>query len=118
MVINVDKKQLILFGIGLILITILVSALFRRADTFTVPDNSYKHKIDSLNIELTHIRNKQTILGSQIKRYRDSINISNQRIDSLSEELTSTQKYYGKKIKDITSYSHSELSDFFTNRYK
>jgi peptidoglycan hydrolase CwlO-like protein len=118
MVINIDKKQLIFFGIGLILITILVSILINRVDTSVSSYDPYQQKIDSLNIELSHIRTKQTILDSQIKSYKDNIDISNQKIDSLSKELTSTQKYYGKKIKDITSYSHSELSDFFTNRYK
>lgn len=113
----VDKKQLILFGIGLILITILVSVLFRRTDTSYV-DSTYQRKIDSLNIELKYIRDRQTILGSQIKRYRDSIAVSNQRIDSLGKELISTREYYGKKIKDIGKYNANELSDFFSKRYK
>jgi peptidoglycan hydrolase CwlO-like protein len=118
MVINIDKKQLILFGIGLILIIVLVSILVNRVDTPTSPYDPYQQKIDSLNIELSHIRDRQNILSSQIMRYKDSINISNQKIDSLSKELTSTQIYYGKKIKDLSGYSSAELYKFFTERYK
>ena len=118
MVINIDKKQLILFGVGLILITALVSILINRVDTSVSSIDPYQQKIDSLNIELKYIRDRQTILGSQIKRYKDSINISNQRIDSLGKELISTRTYYGKKIKDLSGYNSAELSKFLTERYQ
>jgi peptidoglycan hydrolase CwlO-like protein len=118
MVINIDKKQLILFAIGLILITVIVSILASRVDTSVSSVDPYQQKIDSLNIELKNIRNRQDILSSQIRRYKDSVNISNARIDSLGKELTSTQIYYGKKIKDLSGYSSAELYKFLTERYK
>jgi hypothetical protein len=45
-------KHLIIFGIGLILITILVFTLSLKVNTFTSSPDPYKGKIDSLNIEL------------------------------------------------------------------
>ena len=116
-VITFSKKQLVLFGIGIIMIIIIVSALSTRVDT-PISYDPYRSRIDSLNIELKYIKNRQNILGSQIKRYRDSIDVSNNRIDSLGKELIKTRIYYGKKIKDIGSYTPSELSNFFAIRYK
>jgi hypothetical protein len=116
-VITFSKKQLILFGIGIIIIIIMVSALSTRVDT-PISYDPYRSKIDSLNIELKYIKDRQNILGSQIKRYKDSIDVSNNKIDSLGKELIKTRIYYGKKIKDIGGYTPSELSNFFSNRYK
>jgi peptidoglycan hydrolase CwlO-like protein len=113
----INKKNIILFGIGLIIITILVSILMNRIGTHVYINDPYKQKIDSLNIELKYIRNRQEIFNNQIRRYKDSIDLSNQRIDSLGKELKSTQKYYGKKIKDLSGYSSAELYKFFTERY-
>jgi peptidoglycan hydrolase CwlO-like protein len=112
----IKTKHLIIFGIGLIILTILVSILTNRIGTSYIND-PYKYKIDSLNIELNHIKNRQNILNTQIQKYRDSIDLSNQRIDSLGRELKSTQKYYGKKIKDLSGYSSAELHKFLTERY-
>ena len=74
-VITFSKKQLILFGIGIIIIIIMVSALSTRVDT-PISYDPYGSKIDSLNIELKYIKDRQNILGSQIKRYKDSIDVS------------------------------------------
>jgi len=116
-VLTFNKKQLILFGIGIIMIIIIVSTLSTRVDT-PISYDSYKSEIDSLNTKLKNIKDRQNILDNQIKTYKDSINISNNRIDSLGKELIKTRIYYGKKIKDIGIYTPSELSNFFTIRYK
>jgi hypothetical protein len=116
-VITFNKKQLVLFGIGIILMVIIVSALSTRVDT-PISYDPYRSKIDSLNIELKYIKNRQNILNSQIRRYKDSIDVSNNRIDSLGKELIKTRVYYGKKIKSIGNYTPSELSNFLTVRYK
>jgi len=116
-VIEINKTNAILIGVGLIIIVILVSILTTRMDTLYKPD-PYKSKIDSLNIELKHIRANQITLDNKIKSYKDSILKFNFKIDSLSNELTETRNYYGKKIKDITRWNYTELNQFFTNRYK
>jgi predicted nucleic acid-binding Zn-ribbon protein len=99
------------------IILLMLWLLFKPSNIDLSKYDKHNQQIDSLNIELKHIRNKQDILGSQIRRYKDSIDVSNARIDSLSKELTSTRIYYGKKIKDISSYTSSELYKFFTERY-
>jgi methyl coenzyme M reductase subunit C-like uncharacterized protein (methanogenesis marker protein 7) len=116
-VITFSKKQLILFGIGIIIMMVIVSTLSTRVDT-PISYDPYRSKIDSLNIELKYIKYRQNILDVQIKKYKDSIDISNDKIDSLGKELIKTRIYYGKKIKDIGNYTPSELSNFFTTRYK
>jgi predicted nucleic acid-binding Zn-ribbon protein len=88
-----------------------------RIGTPVYINDPYKQKIDSLNIELKYIKDRQEVFNNQIRRYKDSISLSNQRIDSLGKELKSTQKYYGKKIKDLSGYSSAELYKFFTERY-
>jgi hypothetical protein len=54
----VNKKNIILFVIGLIIITIVVSILMNRIGTPVYINDPYKQKIDSLNIELKYIKNK------------------------------------------------------------
>jgi predicted nucleic acid-binding Zn-ribbon protein len=99
------------------IILLMLWLLFKPSNIDLSKYDRYNQQIDSLNIELKYIRNKQDILGSQIRRYKDSIDVSNARIDSLSKELTSTRIYYGKKIKDISNYTSPELYKFFTERY-
>lgn len=94
-----------------------MSVLTNRSD-ISLPTNSYDSKIDSLNIELKHIKKDQLILDKKISSYRDSIFIYDSKIDSLSKEITKTRIYYGKKINDIRNYTPSQLDNFFTDRYK
>jgi peptidoglycan hydrolase CwlO-like protein len=111
-------KHLIIFGIGLILITILVFTLILKVNTFTSSPDPYKGKIDSLNIELENLKNQQIHLNNKVDSYNDSITLSNKRIDSLKLDLTKTQKYYGDKIKNLSNHTPSQLESFFTNRHK
>ena len=46
------------------------------------------------------------------------IDILNKQIDSTSNEIIKVKKYYGKKIKDITTYTPTQLDKFFTERYQ
>jgi peptidoglycan hydrolase CwlO-like protein len=116
-VIKVTTKQLILFGIAIITTIIIVSALMNRADTSSTSDHN-KSKIDSLNIELKYVRQRQNILDGKIKSYNSDLQLFDHKLDSLNQKLTETRTYYGKKIKDITSYGSTELNEFFSNRYK
>jgi len=44
----------------------------------------------------------------------DSLNIT---IDTRSKQLNQIKRKYAKKLSDIDSMSHNELTDFFTKRY-
>ena len=46
------------------------------------------------------------------------INILNHSIDSTNKEIVKVRKYYAKKIKDITTYTPTQLDNFFTERYQ
>jgi peptidoglycan hydrolase CwlO-like protein len=117
MVISFTKPQLILLIIGLIFYTIIVSTLTCGVDTID-KTNQYQNKIDSLNIELKTIRQDKTILDNKIKSYNGVIHGFNNKMDSLNTILIITQKYYGKKINSIRDYNHTQLNNFFTERYK
>lgn len=116
-VITLDKQSLILIGIIVLLIIGLVFVFIKEPNTTSVVD-PYKSKIDSLNIELKYIKQRQLELDNKIKSYKDSLLFFDNKIDSINNRLTETRNYYGKKIKDIAGYNSAELTEFFSKRYQ
>jgi predicted nucleic acid-binding Zn-ribbon protein len=109
-------SHLIIGGI----ILLLVIFLFKYNPTQDIPNNYDKQKreIDSLGNIINELKEDQLKLNQ-------SLSIQYAKVDSLNKEITTTEKeliqtraYYGNKIKNITSYSPSELIEFFTERYK
>lgn len=59
------------------------------------------------------------------ERLNDTLNETELKVDSLNttiqnrnKQLSDLKKDYDKTIDNISSMSHNELSDFFTNRYR
>ena len=77
-----------------------------------------KQEIDSLSNLITNLEKEQLKYDSLITNYKDSLTVMDHQIDSTKNEIKQIQHQYGKKIKALSSATHNELSDFFTDRYK
>jgi len=77
-----------------------------------------KQKIDSLNIVIIKLKDEQIELDKSIIHQQNEITILNNQIDSTNTEIAKVKNYYGKEIKNITTYSTTQLDDFFTKRYQ
>lgn len=76
-----------------------------------------KQKIDSLNIIIIELKDEQIELDESIIHQQDEITTLNNQIDSTNIEIAKVKNYYGKEIKNITTYSTTQLDNFFTKRY-
>ena len=74
--------------------------------------------IKKVNILITNLEKDQLRYDSLITGYKDSLIVMDHQIDSTKHEIKQIQNYYGKKIKNLSGATHTELTDFFTDRYK
>ena len=77
-----------------------------------------KQEIDSLSKLITNLEKDQLRYDSLITGYKDSLIVMDHQIDSTKHEIKQIQNYYGKKIKNLSGATHTELTDFFADRYK
>tara|TARA_R110000796_G_scaffold4584_1_gene17681 strand:+ start:21 stop:380 length:360 start_codon:yes stop_codon:yes gene_type:complete len=77
-----------------------------------------KQKIDSLNNVITKLEGTQLELNRSIVYQQNEIVILNKQIDSTNIEIVKVKEHYGKKIKNITTYTPTQLDNFFTERYQ
>jgi peptidoglycan hydrolase CwlO-like protein len=113
---QIKLSHLIISGIFLLLIIFLI--FFRTTPTLINTYDKEKKEIDSLQNETNKLKNINVELGSKIYLQDKVIDSLNKKIKITEKELKQTRIYYGKKIKDISSSSPSELNKFFTERYK
>jgi peptidoglycan hydrolase CwlO-like protein len=105
--------------ISVVSLTLLLYFIFVKVTPTQVGDyTKQKQKIDSLNVVITGLENKQIELNRSIFSQQLEIDILNREIDSTNKEIVKVRKYYAKKIKDITTYTPTQLDNFFTERYQ
>ena len=113
---QINKLSSILLIVIAVLIAIIIitSNNSNEIDKYAVQ----KIKIDSLSKIINVLEQDQLKYDNTIASYRDSLSLMDSQIDSTKNKIKKIQNDYGKKIKDISSANHDELSNFFTNRYK
>jgi peptidoglycan hydrolase CwlO-like protein len=105
--------------VSVVSFTLLLYFIFVKVTPTQVGDyTKEKQKIDSLSKIITGLENNQTKLNQSIFVQQLEIDILNKQIDSTSNEIIKVRKYYAKKIKDITTYTPTQLDSFFTERYQ
>lgn len=105
--------------ISVVSLTLLLYFIFVKVTPTQVGDyTKQKQKIDSLNVVITGLESKQIELNRSIFSQQLEIDILNREIDSTNKEIVKVRKYYAKKIKDITTYTPTQLDNFFTERYQ
>ena len=80
--------------------------------------NKQKQEIDSLSNVLKDLQKEQVELNKSITFHQNRIDSLNHEIDNTNQQITNIRNYYGKKIRDISNYTPSQLDDFFAKRYK
>ena len=109
-------KVYLVFAIRVCSLTNALKSVFFSNNTFKYTQQ--KQKIDSLNSVIIKLEDKQIELNRSIFDQQLEINILNHSIDSTNKEIVKVRKYYAKKIKDITTYTPTQLDNFFTERYQ
>lgn len=113
---QIKLSHLIIGGIILLLFIFLL-----KCNINSPPINKYtkeKKEIDSLQIEISKLKDFNHKLGDKIFNQNKVMDSLNQEINNTQKEIINTRIYYGQKIKNINTASNSELEKFFTNRYK
>ena len=105
--------------ISVVSLTLLLYFMFVKISPTQVGDyTQQKQKIDSLNSVIIKLEDKQIELNRSIFDQQLEMNILSHSIDSTNKEIVKVRKYYAKKIKDITTYTPTQLDNFFTERYQ
>ena len=100
------------------IILLLLIFLFLRPETVNLSKyDKQKQEIDSLNRTLIDLQKKQVELDNSISQHQIKIDSLNNEINITSQEITDIRVRYDKKLKDITTYTPSQLNDFFSERY-
>lgn len=113
---QVNLSHLIIGGIIFLLILFLI--YFHPTQTLPPDYNKNKQEIGKLKQDIFILKDIQNDLSTTVHKQQKVIDSLTKEISITDKELIKTRVYYGKKIKNITSSSPSELSDFFTNRYQ
>lgn len=114
-VIQIKISHLIM---GAIILFLLWFAFLKPTKNDSSKYDKQKQQIDSLNNILNGLKKEQVELDKSIKFHQTKIDSLNCEIDSTNKEITNIRNYYGKKIRDISNYTPSQLDDFFSKRYK
>ena len=119
---NMNKEVKLKLWHVMIFITVFVLLLFFIIVTAVSPVNvgnytEQEQKIDSLNNVISGLKGKQLELNESIAYQQNEIVFLNKQIDSTNIEIVKVKEYYGKKIKNITTYTPTQLDKFFTERY-
>jgi peptidoglycan hydrolase CwlO-like protein len=99
------------------IILLLLLVVFLRPETINLSKyDKQKQEIDSLNHTLIDLQKKQVELDNSILQHQFKIDSLNNEINTTNQEITDIRVRYDKKLKDITTYTPSQLNDFFSER--
>ena len=111
-----NSRQFILYVL-FTLIVIYVGILF--IPTFNQSSvTPYNKQIDSLKTLININNEKQKLLYVRVQNLKDSIVYIDSQLVNNQNRLNKLKKEYDDKINNIGKYSVTELTEFFTNRYK
>jgi len=117
----VKDKKITLNVSHLILGAIILFLLWLLLKPVNVDLSKYdkqKIEIDSLSQTINRLQKEQKVLDESILKHKNKIDSLDNEIDTTNREIENIRAYYGKKIRDISNYTPSQLDDFFSKRYK
>jgi peptidoglycan hydrolase CwlO-like protein len=110
-----SSTRIIIF-VAAVCLTILYNFIYTRS--FYIKETTYQYKIDSLSYVINNYEVEQDKLTNNILELQQKVINLDHEIDSTTQVLYKTRKYYEKKIRDINDYTPSELDKFFSDRYE
>lgn len=103
----------------LLCITLVVSFVYLRSCKHEPLDlTRQKQQLDSISKAIQHLQSQQHKLDGVLVNHSHSIDSINLVIDKTQQNIINIRSYYDGKIKNINSYTSTQLYSFFTNRYK
>jgi peptidoglycan hydrolase CwlO-like protein len=115
-ILSLDKLHLIL--IGIILVGVVLFLINRNSTTSSHLSNPHQPQIDSLFNVIENYNRENSILREKFMYYDSLSKVYSLEIDSLTIDINKKRKLYAKQIKNINTFSPTELYQFITNRYK
>ena len=112
---KINPITLILGALVLILFAYIVFSPKPKVDT---TKTVYDYKMDSLATVILDLKQQQLQSDSVIACYSDSILKLDRKLLAKKRTIIKIRKNYENKIKTISNYSPSQLSEFFAKRYK
>jgi hypothetical protein len=91
---------------------------FKSCETDTINTYPQPPIIDSLSRVILDLQRHQQYIDGLIVVQETQLDKLSKQIDSTSSQLQETRKQYDAKIKNIYSYTDTQLERFFTARYK
>ena len=90
----------------------------KSCETDVVNTYPQTQAIDSLSRVISDLQRHQQYLDGLIIIQETQLDKLSKQIDSTTSQLQETRKQYDAKIKNIYSYTDTQLERFFTARYK
>lgn len=116
---TLSKSSTVILILSLIVVGLLGYVFFRgNSNEYKDKYEKQKKTIDSLTTRISALALEQLKQDSIIRQNKDSINVLDAEIREKEKKIEDIRKKHGKKIKDISNATPSELSNFFTERYK
>jgi hypothetical protein len=111
-------ERLVIVALSSIVVGFLVYNIFFNKPITDDKYSKQKREIDSLNTLILGLEKQKLVQDSIIKINTDSIGELAHKIEDNNKKIQDIRHYYGEKIKHINDANSTELSDFFTERYK
>ena len=107
-------KQTILFA----LIIVLLGYIIFTTNDIKTDVGLYNQKIDSIqhNVDSAVKVNKQADI--KLSKIDTTISVINNEINRVEKNITIIKNQTNEKINSVDKFSHVELEQFFSNRYK
>ena len=113
-VIHINLSTVILLCITLVVLFIST----KSCETKPLDLTKQKQQLDSISKVIQQLQSRQHKLDGVLVDHSHSIDSINLVIDKTQQNIINIRSYYDGKIKNINSYTSTQLYSFFTNRYK
>jgi len=105
--------------LSIVIIALAAFIIFRKSDTNDVDKYAkQKYQIDSLNNVVNTLETEQLVQDSIIKNYQTQVVKLDHDIDAAKHKITKLKHEHSTKIQTVSTYTHTELDEFFADRYK
>ena len=111
------KEFLIKYFKEILIIILLVTILFLFLRPRNEDPTLLNYKLEELDKTINNLKERQNLLDSTIKEYKDQILKVDNKINNIRDQKTTINNYYEQKEKEIPKYSNKQLDSLFRLRY-